>query len=388
MHLLCAPAEIFVVDHIYHGVADYNRYVFQGTNLANNIRAGHFTFAGTGITKILDDGLVSIYSSVVLTVVGPNKLAEFLIFAFFSFIGDICFYRAFSITFPGANKRRYAYMLFFMPSLLFWTADASKEAIMTVSLGVAALGVAKVLARQKGGYLFILIGVAIGIGIRPHELALLLVSFAVAMFFRGRDPNLKGRISRRIFTVLFLIIVLGGSAYVTEKLLGSTSFSTITAKVNANNLGTATGYGSSNISYSSNPLYYPKDIYAVLFDPLPVTAHHGSQLLAGGENTLILILVLTSLRQLRSVFRVARWKPYMIVCLIYSLAFMYVFAALGNLGLIERERVLFLPFFFALLAIPVSPKGGERMYPWERARQKRRDRPRHAGAKRRTTAAL
>lgn len=380
LHLLCAPAEIFIVDHIYHGSADYNRYVFQGTYLANNIRAGHFTLAGTGITNILGDGMVSIFSSIVLTVLGPNKLAEFLVFACLSFIGDICFYRAFSISFPGANKRRYAYMLFFLPSLLFWTADASKEAMMTVALGVGALGVAKVLARQKGGYIFILIGSAISIGIRPHELALLLVAFTVAMFFRGRDPNRRGRASRRIFTVVFLIVVLGGTAYLTEKLLGTTSLSTITTKVHTVNSGTGAGFGSSNISYSSNPLYYPKDVYTVLLDPLPINARSGSELLAAGENTLILLLILTSLRQLRSVFRVARWKPYIIVCLLYSLAFIYVFAALGNLGLIERERVLLLPFLLALLAIPVSPKGAERMYPWERTRQKRRDRARHGHA--------
>jgi len=30
LHLLAAPAQIFVVDHFYHGIADWTRYVGQG----------------------------------------------------------------------------------------------------------------------------------------------------------------------------------------------------------------------------------------------------------------------------------------------------------------------------------------------------------------------
>jgi hypothetical protein len=112
----------------------------------------------------------------------------------------------------------------------------------------------------------------------------------------------------------------------------------------------------------------------VLFDPLPITAHGGSEYIAALENTVILVLVLTSLRQLASVIRVARWRPYVMACAIYSASFLYVFAALGNLGLIERERVLLLPLLFVLLCIPLSPKGKPPSYPWERRRIRRRDR--------------
>jgi hypothetical protein len=115
-----------------------------------------------------------------------------------------------------------------------------------------------------------------------------------------------------------------------------------------------------------------------LFDPLPFNAHGGSEYLAAAENSVILVLVLTSLRQLAAVIRVARWRPYVMVCAIYSASFLYVFAALGNLGLIERERVLLLPFFFVLLCIPLSPKNRPPTYPWERRGIRRRDRARLA----------
>jgi len=46
---------------------------------------------------------------------------------------------------------------------------------------------------------------------------------------------------------------------------------------------------------------------------------------------------------------------------------------LSNLGLIDRERVLMLPFLLVILAIPISPKDGPARYPWELRRRERRE---------------
>ena len=65
------------------------------------------------------------------------------------------------------------------------------------------------------------------------------------------------------------------------------------------------------------------------------------------------------------------------MCLVYSIGFIYAFAALGNLGLIYRERVMLLPFLMVLLAIPRTPKGRPAMYEWE---YRRKDRPKFRAA--------
>jgi hypothetical protein len=69
--------------------------------------------------------------------------------------------------------------------------------------------------------------------------------------------------------------------------------------------------------------------------------------------------------------RASLLRPYVLVCALYSLVFMYAFAALGNLGLITRERTLLLPFLFVLLAIPLA-REGEQPYPWQLPRRLRR----------------
>ncbi len=209
VHLLCAPAQIFIVDHLYNGVADYSAYVNRGAALAHNLRSGMFTFSNTRITGFTGDNIVYIASGVVQTVIGPNKLGEFFFFSGVAFLGEVCFLHAFSTTFPEVNPRRYAFLIFFLPSLLFWTADISKETIMTLALGIAAYGAARVLMRVKGGYRLLFVGVAIGIILRPNEVVLFLAGLALAMLFRTTDVKKRLRGTRKVLT---FVTVVGGLA--------------------------------------------------------------------------------------------------------------------------------------------------------------------------------
>ena len=83
------------------------------------------------------------------------------------------------------------------------------------------------------------------------------------------------------------------------------------------------------------------------------------------------MLILKSLRNLRILPRAAFARPYLMLCTVYSVAFIYTFAALGNLGLIERERVMLLPFLLVLLCVPRAPKGSPPRYLWELRRRAR-----------------
>ncbi len=365
LHLFCAPAQIFVVDHFYHGIADWIRYDSEGAKLAPGFRHLDFSLAPGHLQGIVNDGSVSIAAGIVFTIVGTNQLAAFMVFAWLSFLGGILFFRAFTLTFPGADARRYAYLIFFLPSLLFWTADVSKEAIMTVSLGLVAYGAAKILARRAGGYSLSLVGVAVGILIRPNELVLIVAGFTVAMMVSSAGGR-RGEGSRRLLRVVFFGSILALSGFLTVHYL-SHSAGSLSALQHNNDSG-----GSGGVPYSSDPLTYPRDIYEVLLNPLPFNFHGKGELVAAGENSLILIVLLASLRQLRMVPRAVFARPYVMMCTVYSLAFFYAFAALGNLGLIYRERTLLLPFLLVLVCIPRSPKGQPRRFEWELRRRDRK----------------
>jgi hypothetical protein len=257
---------------------------------------------------------------------------------------------------------------------------------MTVALGLAAWGAARVLMRVKGGYKLLFVGVAIGVILRPNEVVLFLAGLAIAMLFRTTDVSRRLRGTRKLLT---FVTVVGGfalSVVLYEKIFHPTgSLTSVLQQVHTNNSSSkALTFGSSTVPYSSNPLYYPRDLYSVMFDPLPITAHGKSELLAGLENLVIVVIILGSLRQLRYVIRVCRLRPYVLLCVIYSALFMYAFAALSNLGLIYRERTLLLPFLLVLLAIPVSPRGAPPRFAWEQRVVSRKERRR--AALRRATA--
>ena len=375
LHLLGAPLQIWVVDHLYQGIADYNRYDAQGAVLSNGFRHLDFSLAPAHLRGIVSDGSVSIVAGVVFAIIGVNQLGAFLVFSWLSFIGIVFFYRAFVTTFGGAGRRRYGYLLFFLPTLIFWTSDVSKEAIMTFLMGMTAYGCARILAH-RGGYWLVVAGSAGGVFIRPNEVLLALGGFTLAMLFRPADPNTKFAGPRRTVALILLGSMLGVAIFVTLHFLPGTTGSISLTEISKNNnsaVGTA-GFGSSNLGYSPSILAYPKDVYSVLFDPLPVNAHGGGQWITALENTVLIVVMLKSLRQLRLVPRVALARTYVTMCVFFVGSFLYAFAALGNLGLITRERTVMLPFFLVLLCIPRGPRHRPPRYEWELPRRARIDR--------------
>lgn len=387
LHLVCAPLQIFVVDHFYAGVSDWLKYTHQGALLADMWRNGHFALAGSGVTGLLGNGATSIAGGVVMTVVGPNQLAAFFVGSWLAFVGCLFFYLAFRETFPRSDRRWYAALVFLFPSLLFWTADVSKESFMLFGLGLTAYGIALAMRGRRLGYLYLLLGGALCLFIRPDELVILAAGFALGMLIRsawGRSGAFRR--PRHPVTTIATFVFVGAavviSAYVATHFLHSLTgqgLANSLNQLNANNQGSGVGFGSSNVSYSSNPLLYPRDVYTVLFDPLPFTAHGLTQFLAAGENILILVVIVFSLiPRLRVLPRVCLERPYVFTTLFYCLVFLYAFAALGNLGLITRERTLMLPFLFVVLAFPVARPGAE-PYPWQRRSRRDQSPPRSGG---------
>ncbi len=368
LHLLAAPSQIYVVDHFYHGIADWNRYVHQGALLAPNFRRFDFTTAGADVRQIVNDGSVSIAAGIAMAIVGINQLACFLVFSWLSFIGSVCFFRAFTLTFRGADPRRYALMLFFMPSLIFWTADISKESLMMFALGLIAYGAAKFIARQRGGFALVVPGAFIGVYVRPNELLLVVAGFVIAMMVPTASTRKSLGGIRRVLSVIFLAAVLYLSVVVTIKYLHHGLNTNSLTTTNADNTVTGTSGG---VPYSTSPAYYPRDIYNVLFNPELFNAHGFGERIAALENSVILGLILISLRNLRMVPRAAFARPYVMLCTVYTVLFIYTFAALGNLGLIERERTMMIPFMLVLLCVPRGPRGAPPRYEWELRRRAR-----------------
>jgi hypothetical protein len=375
-HLIFSGIQLFVVNHVYHGITDYNRYINQGAILAR--RFDRFNFTTGGIqppVNILGEGAVSIAAGVVMAIIGVNKLALLFVFSWFAFLATIGYFRAFSVTFPEANHYRYAVLVFFLPSLLFWTAGISKETIMFMSLGMMAWGAANILSHKRAGASLLVVGAIIGIYIRPQELLLFMGAFVAAGFFRRRSTSRSFRGVRRLAFMGLQVVLLLAALSLSQQLAKHAPVFNLKTLAQ-NNAGQA-----SSLHYHPGPTGYPRDVYTVVFDPQLFNFHGSTQFIAAIENTAIVILILSGLRRLKALPRAAFTRPYVLLCTLYCVAFPYAFAALNNLGLIDRERVLFLPFLLVLLAIPVSPRDHPKQFPWEYSvgRRKRRQRQQRWG---------
>lgn len=356
--LAAAPLYLFVIYHFYGGIADTIGYFGHGTRLAAQMRHGNFTLY---TPHFVGDGAAWIAAAFVELVVGTHQLAAGLVFSFAGFLGQVCFYKAFRLALPGADHRRYAKLVLFWPSMVFWTAAPSKDTITILGLGLAAYGGAVLYDRRLRGFLWLGVGGALMTIVRPNVALIALLALAL--------PYPLGRVRPR--SVLTPVAAWVGGAIL---VVGGVVLAGITAhhfdlhnlsrasvervlKLNAKNTGVAaryqTGFNSSeSASTSLSVSAVPRDFYDVVIRPLPFRAHGLTQLAASLENVFLLGLLVTSWRRLATAARTCLRRPYVLAAIVFSLVWIVLFASIGNLGILARERTQLVPWLLVLVCLP------------------------------------
>jgi len=363
LKLATAPLWIYVNDHYYSGIADANGYSRVGAQVAAQIRNGDFSFH---VGRVIGDGATSIITGIIYTVIGSNVLGGFFVFAFLGFVSLVLFYRAFRVALPDGDHRRYAKLVFFFPSLLFWTSAIGKDALISLGLGLGALGAARILARARGGFVLLGIGLGLTALIRPHVALMLFAALAVAyLVSKSKTASPLTPLAKLLGAV---VLVVGGLilAKLTAHFFGLQSLSVASIQhvlnQNASNTGglNSRQYGSIvATSVSLSPTSIPKDIYYVLIRPLPFQAHGLTQLASSLENTFLVALLIVSWRRLASAFTAMRRHPYLLLVALYSLVWIILFASIGNLGILVRERTSLLPLLLVLVSWPAATRARE-----------------------------
>jgi hypothetical protein len=355
LKLLAAVVRLLVTFGIYDGVADANTYHTAGELLAVDYRHGIFSadlgrFIGLGFMKAL--------TGMIYAVTGPTKVGAFFIFSCFGFWGLYFFYRAFCLACPEGDRWRYARFIFLLPSLLFWPSSIGKEAWMTLTLGLAAYGGARILARVHGGYVLLAMGVVGAIVVRPHVGAILMASLMGAYVLR-RAPSGASLLwpIAKILGVVVLAAVLVVVVGQTKELFGvkdrfnSEAVAQVLEKARAQTSEGGSSFGtgtSSNFSLTR----FPSALVSVLFRPFPWEAKNVLALLASVEGLIVLGLCIASWRRITGAVRSVLRTPYVVLCLCYSLLFVYGFSSFSNFGVLTRQRVQLFPFLVVLLALP------------------------------------
>jgi hypothetical protein len=355
LKLFGSLVRYWVAIYVYDGFADALMYHDVGTNLAMRFRGGDFS---TGLDSLSSTDFIRFFTGLVYTVTGSSVYAGFLLYSWLGFWGMFYLYRAFVIAVPDGNRRSYARLLFFLPSMLYWPSSIGKEAWMLFCLGLAAFGTARLLTGRPWRGLA-LAGTALWLGalVRPHVTGMAALAL-VAAFLVARPPRRLGALGPvvKLFALIALLAVAGlllgkASSYLLEKGIDPQDGV-------SNVLGESarrTGQGGSSFNAPTaigSPAKLPLAVVTIFFRPFPFEAHNAQVAVTALESTLLLCLTVARRRGIWQALRHPRRRPYVAFVVVYSLLFVFAFSSIANFGILARERTQVLPFFLVLLAVP------------------------------------
>jgi hypothetical protein len=363
--MLGALVRYAVTFEIYAGRADAGGYHGSGRRLAAAFWDGQWdVVVNQEVREVVGTEFIRISTGVIYVITGPTKLGGFFVYSWLGFLGLLCFYRAFRVAFPAGDHRRYAIVLFFLPSLLYWPSSIGKEAWMLFTLGIVAYGVALVLTYRPHGYVVLVIG---GIGtalVRPHVTLLAFAAFFVAMLLRRRpwresQFGLLGRLAG-----LAVLVALGAAVLaVTARFFNVDSLDRSAVDQVLERAADQSAKGGSEFVAPrlASPAEYPYATATVLFRPFPWEAGNAQALVAAVEGAALMALCALSLPRLIRVPSTALRTPYVAFALVYTAIFVFAFSTIGNFGLLTRQRTQVLPFFVVLLAVRALPRARDRV---------------------------
>jgi hypothetical protein len=346
----------YVVTFAVYGYGDSSEYHLSGARLAQGFWTGKFSeVMQVEVPNFIGTEFIRFTTGLLYIVTGPTLFGGFVAYAVLSFWGLFFFYRAVRLAFPDADHVRYAKLLFFLPSLLYWPSSIGKDSWMLFTIGLATYGVALILRHNPTGYPYAGFGIAGTSMVRPHITALILASLFLAYMLRRRSwrESRTGPFGRWFGIAVMLAVggfMLGQVAtFFNLNNLDSQSVDTV---LNETNRRSSQGGSEFEAVSPMSPAGYPMAVVTVLFRPFPWEAPNSQALSAAAEGFILAAVCALSWRRLIRVpgfiFRV----PFLSYCVAYSAMFVFAFSSINNFGLLSRQRTQLFPIFLVLLALP------------------------------------
>jgi len=357
--LVAALPRYYMIASVYER-GDALRYSRVGVILRPDFLNLDFSVAQLGDRGSTGTRFVEVVTGLVYAMIGPSVMGGFIFFSWLSFWGLYFFYRAFRVGIPDGDSKRYALLLFLLPSMLFWPSSIGKEAWMTLVLGITTYGCALLLARRRGATIYLAIGLAGVLAVRPHMALLAIAGLTLGYVLRrSATPRVValGKVRTGLglgaIGLATLLVIRQVSAF-----FGIDEFNLDTATDTIEQSGEKTADGGSEFEGGGTSLRdLPINVITVLFRPFVFEVNNIQALLAALEGTVLLVLFVLSLPRLRTIPRRLRKQPYVTYCLTYIVLFCYMFSSFQNFGILARQRVLVFPLVLALLALPLATAG-------------------------------
>ncbi len=362
-----AVAGYFIRSGAYGGFADANRYHLVGSLLAESVRSGRSTPLAVlpvgSNTEFIEE-----LTGLVYTIFGSSKLGGYLVFAWMSYFGVVLTLKAGIIAVPGLARRRYAALLFLLPTLLYWGSSIGKEAVVGLFLGMIALGVAIAFSDDRNRQTGIIIAAAGTVGtamVRPHFAAVWVGAAGIAFAVR-LIRNMASRDHHGSKFGAMLMLGLAGIGFVAVSMLTLNYLDPNQAEIddeaavtdriseifNRTEDRTTTGSSTFDVVSTATPLHYPYAAFRTLTRPLIIESGSLTELLPASEMTVLLLLALVSWRRFASLPRLLFTNPYVVFAVVCVFTFGVAFTNIGNLGILVRQRSLIFPLMLLMWCLP------------------------------------
>jgi hypothetical protein len=270
-----------------------------------------------------------------------------VVFASMSFWGAYFIYRAFCIGFPEASRiDLVATLVFLMPSCVFWTASISKDAVVMLGAGLATYGFAR-LHQRVGvqGYFLLGTGLAIIMTVRPHMAGILAIAFVFPYLFGANRTGMSGLALRVLgipaLAALTWVLVSKAATYVEMRDFSEGKTAVMNVARNNSGVGGSTYGGSLGSRMALAPF--------LLIRPFPFEVHNFQAAFASIEGMGLLVLFWRRRKVLYRTLARIRSNPFALFLALYTVEFTIIYAAATtNFGLLNRQRVMLMPFTLML----------------------------------------
>lgn len=349
-----ASARYFVLIVLYDGSGDAGRYNGFARIIAETWRnldvpdlaTVAFGSEGTRFTAWIAGLLYAPYQ--------PSFQGGFWIFAFLAFLGQFLLYLAFRKSFSSPRWKRYAILIFFWPTLVYWPSSIGKEALIMLFLGVGCWAAANLYRDYRLRWLpLIAVAAYLTSMIRVHVAALFVGSLFIALLLARGWKKSEGSFRRALILLVGVVALVPLAIGVGQEFgVDLTTLATDDVDPVFADVADTTRQGGSSVSGGviRSPLDVPAGVLKVLFRPLPPEADNLPMLASSIEGTLLLGLLLWQAPSLIRNRRQIRSSPYLLFCIVYSTLFIWAWSAILNLGILARQRSLVIPLLLAVVA--------------------------------------
>ena len=346
----------YLMELDYYRFGDALTYHSIGSTNAANVWAGDVPW-----TKLVPSGTNTVFiqnlTGLIETVTLRSGVGTFMFYSWLSFLGIWAFISAARRAIPNLHARRYAALVLFLPSMLFWSSALGKDAWMVLWLGVMAAGAARLLTRARGGLPMVLVAGLLAGVCRPNVALLALGALLITVVvggMRGGSTNGRGGTRRVVFAMVLVVgvtVAFGSLTAIFPKAQPLSDPTSVTNLVVQTQGSTSIG-GSQIETTSPNAVWtYPLSMASALYRPLLIEARNPPTLIAALEGTMLLVLTIVFRHNIVAGLRQMRKTPYLMFAALYGTMFYVVWGSISNLGILARQRVQGLPFIVLLLAV-------------------------------------